>query len=675
MNQRVVVLFSLLALACGPAARASGPSIAALGGARAITSITDLEEARDAAQLGAETWVATDDGLFIYASDGAVRHLGREEGLPSDDVIAIAVDGDAALALTAAGLVSIRGTAITPVPLPATQRMTDLAVATDGTVWVCSLSGLVRRVAGEWEVFGDPFPCTTLAPTPEGQLWVGTANGLYFVEGDVIREHAISGGIPEGYVRSVVPVLPGQILALLSGPNRTKLGFFDGEHWYGYTLPVAGDERAVGLVAADGLTLLVTTGHAYVVAPNGGGSPFSATDAGDANVRSFRAASTPAASATPPAEVSASDTLRAPSAFGEPRSGAPVSAPGLFARPFDLGGATNFYRAFGDGAHGYAGVANAGVVLLARGAETRLRSRSLVSAEDLQLATDLDGAVWVRGRDGDVAKMVDGRLRRLALPDEIVPQAIASGPEGAYLVAIVRGTSTVRVYTSTRTGFRQLLERALTLPTALESIPFAAVGRDGRVWAAVRIQREDGSGARTFGAVVLDPANETVLYHHRGADTEGIGLALPDEVSTMAFDAEGNAWFATLSGAVRVEQHQAIVFGEARGVRGDVVTDIVAGSNVLWIAAAEGLGSYADREFNFFQPPIVTEHRPTALATDLDGHVWAAGRYGLLQYDGTSWAHFDASTGLPTDELRDVEVDGAGRVWLLTADALLILAR
>ena len=141
----------------------------------------------------------------------------------------------------------------------------------------------------------------------------------------------------------------------------------------------------------------------------------------------------------------------------------------------------------------------------------------------------------------------------------------------------------------------------------------------------------------------------------------------------MAFDAAGNAWFATLSGAVRVEPFQAIVFGEARGVRGDVVTDVVAGTNVMWIAAAEGLGSYAEREFDFFQPPIVSEHRPTSLAADSAGHIWAAGRYGLLQHDGEAWAHFDSASGLPTDDLRDVEVDGQGHVWLLTERALLVL--
>ncbi len=271
MDPRLLVALSLFALACGPASRASGPTIAALGGARSITAITDLEEARDAAQIGGETFVATDDGLFIYAADGSARHLGRSEGLPSDDTIAVIADGDAALVATAAGIASVTGTTVTPVDAPPTQRLTDLASTGDGTVWACSLSGLVRRVAGAWEVFGDPFPCTTLAPTPEGQLWVGTANGLYFVECDVIREHAVSGCIPEGYVRSIVPVLPGQILALLSGPMRTKLGLFDGEHWYGYTLPAASEERAVGLVAGEGGTILVTTGHAYLVAPNGAG--------------------------------------------------------------------------------------------------------------------------------------------------------------------------------------------------------------------------------------------------------------------------------------------------------------------------------------------------------------------------------------------------------------------
>jgi len=81
-------------------------------------------------------------------------------------------------------------------------------------------------------------------------------------------------------------------------------------------------------------------------------------------------------------------------------------------------------------------------------------------------------------------------------------------------------------------------------------------------------------------------------------------------------------------------------------------------------------------------PAIVREHRPLALAIDIRGTLWAAGRYGLLENEGGQWTHLGAAStdangrrlpGLPTSELRDVEVDGSGRVWLLTAESVIIL--
>ena len=680
MTRHSLLLVSLLAIACGPAARVTGPTIAALGGARSIRAITDLEEVRDVARIGASTIVATDDGLLVYGSDPHPIRLGIDEGLPSEDVIAIAIDGDAALVATAAGLATLRGTTLTAsTDTPPTERITDIAVMPDGTAWLCSLSGLARRRSGTWELFGEPFVCTTLAPTPEGQLWVGSANGLYYVvstpDGDVVHEHTTSVGMPEGYVRAIVPVLPGQILALVSGTMSTRLGFFDGHHWYGYTLPGAGEERILGLVDEGGVTMLVGTDHVWVVAPTGGGESLSPTDASDASPHTITAPVLPVDQATVPAPVSASEVLRAPSRFASVRP-APPHAPGLVARAYDVG-ASRFYRAIQDGEHAYLAIANEGVMAIAHGGGTRHTSHSLVHAEDLQLAIDADGAAWIRAADGDIGKMVDGRFRRVPLPREVAPQAIATGVEGAYLVVIAldaerHPTNVVQVYLATTTGFRQLAERTLTLPSRLDGIPFVGVGPNGHVWLGLRIAREEGVGTRMFGAAVIDPASETILYHHRDA-AQGTGLSIPEEVSTMTFDSAGNAWFAALSGAVRVEPFQAITFGESRGVRGDVVTDVAQAHDAMWIAAAEGLGSYADQHFDFFQPALVTQHRPTSLAADPSGHLWAAGRYGLLEHDGTSWAHFDSTSGLPTDDLRDVEVDRQGRVWLLTADAVLVL--
>jgi hypothetical protein len=547
----------------------------------------------------------------------------------------------------------------------------DLAIQSDGTAWLCTLSGLLRRQGDAWARFGDPFVCTTLAATPEGHLWVGTAQGILYVQGDVVREHPVSGGIPEPYVRAIVPVLPGQILALLQGPSRAQIGYWDGSQWYGYTLPGV-EEPVVGLVMRGGADVtLITRDRAWTIAPTGtSGTALRPLSARPGNVRSFRA--TFSTDSSPPPEVDPSRVLRPLQRLADvPTSGSMPSAPPLVATAVGEPLPGHHYRAFQADERAFVAASNRGIVeLLRRGEPRRYRSRSLVPESDLQVATDTTGAVWVRGRGNQMAKWVDGRLRRLVFPDDIAPQAIASSARGAFLAALVPGTRTVRIFVAEGSGFRPLLERTLQPPIA--SIPFFGVAPDGKFWLAISVPREDGSTV-TRGAAVLDPSSEAVVYHHRGAP-HGQGLPLPDEISAITFDGAGNAWFATLSGAVRVEEYQAIVFGEARGVRGEVVTDIASGAGRMWIAAAEGLGSYAERRFDFAQPAVVRQHRPVALASDAAGHLWAAGPAGLLQYDGTTWYHYGAAEGLPFESLLDVEVDGANRVWLLAEEAVLVLS-
>ncbi len=708
MARTQIAVLGLMLAACGPAtSRPLRPSLSVGADARTIRTLTDLEEARDVAVLGGTTYVATDDGLLAYEGAESPRHVGRAEGLPSDDVTALAVDGDALLIATAGGLSSYAGGAVGSIAIPATARITDLAITSDGAAWVCSLSGLLRRdPAGAWSVVGEPFHCTTLAATPEGQLWAGSDAGVLFIEADaegiVVREHGAASGIPERFVRSIVPVLPGQILTLLGGASRSVVGFFDGTAWHAYTLPteaVTDAERGVGLVGSEREgTFLVTTNHVFLIAPTGAGVGFvPTTSSHDANVRSFRATLTPADQATAPEDVSAS-VLSASQPLASPPASAPSArGPALVARALELDVVGAVRTLTGNGA-AYVAIGSAGILELTRGGSARpLRSHSLVHESDLQLANGSGGEVWVRAADGDIGRFADGRLRRLPLPEGITPQSLATGRRGAYLTALAASAppaegeapaagSTVRVFTSTEGGFRALVERTLNLTAT--ALPFTGVGADGRVWIGVRITRESGSGERMRGAVVIDPDAEAVVYHHRGADhaTDG-GLPLPDEVTGMTFDDAGNAWFAALSGAVRVEEHQAIVFDGTRGVRGDVVTDVAAGAGAMWIAAAEGLGSYADRQFDFVMPEIVMTHRPVALAIDDQGHLWAGGRYGLLHHDGTSWSHVPvlsedgaaedpaAPPSLPITEIRDIEVDGAGRVWILGPDRVLLLTR
>jgi sugar lactone lactonase YvrE len=674
-----VFAFLIVALGCGPTAlrpETGGGSTVSLGGqsSRRVETLTDLEEVRAVVTADGLVYAATDSGLLRFDASGAGAFV---EGLPSDDVTGLAQDEGGLLVATGAGMVRLAGEEVTPVEgVPRIGHLTDMVKAADGTVWLCGLGGLARRTEARWETFGEPVRCTDLAPTPEGTLWAGTTEGLWYVEGDVIREHPISGGMPEGYVREIVPVLPGQILAILQGPNDAQIGYWDGERWYGYTLRGL-EGQAVGLVRRGRDVLLVSQNRVLAIAPRGEGVPLEPLHAEEGTVRSFRAR-TQAADEHPPGELPGPDALAEPKPLADVPDNRPsVDAPGFRARPLEVELPGLAYDAFVQGADAFLAIANGGVLQLpAEGMPRHLRSLTLVPERDLQVATDPSRTVWMLSRDRQLAKFVNDRLRRSPLPEGHVAQALATGPEGAVLVTRVpeEGPNVVQLFVHRGSSWSPLVRRTLELPTELVGVPFAGVDADGKVWLALRVRRESGSGERMRGAAVIDPNVEQVVYHHRGADRAAGGLPLPDEISAMDFDTD-NAWFASLSGLVRVGASQAVVFGEARGVRGEVVTDAVVGSGVIWVASAEGLGTYDRSAFDYNQPARVQEARPTRLAMDLSGHLWATSNDGLVLHEGEEWTLLDADDGLPDAALNDVEVDAAGRVWILAEDRVMVLER
>ncbi len=681
--RRVVPLFVCLlsATACGPTAlreQETTPTVS-LGDtqSRRVRTLTDLETVRDVIAAEDSVFVATDLGLLQYA-EGGEAEVQRVAGLPSDDVRALEEDEGALLIATGGGMVRLAdGTAAPVEGVPDVGAVSDMARTADGTLWICGLGGVARRTSDGWEAFGEPVHCTTLAPTPEGQLWVGTTAGLWYVEGDVVREHPISGGIPDGYVRSVVPVLPGKIMALVQGPTDAKIAYWDGETWFGYTLPGLGGP-AVELVRRGRDVLLLSPSRAVAIGPTGNGVGLSPLESHEGTVRSFRARITPAAEHHP-AEAADEDVLKEPRSLAVIPEGHPtVSAPSFSAQPVELELPGDVYEAFVDGADAYLAIANGGVLRLRRSSPPRaLRSLSLVPEEHLQVATDSGRTVWMLSRDGELTKMVNGRLRRSRLPDGLVAQALATGPHGAVLLTLEpeAGPGVVRLFQNSGGGWSPLAQRTIEVPTQLTGVPFIGVAPDGKVWVAPRIQRENGSGERMRGFAVIDPNAETIVYHHRGADREQGGLPVPDEVSAIDFDTDGNAWVASLSGLIRVGAAQAVIFGEARGVRGEVVSDVAVGNSVIWVASAEGLGAYDRTRFDYGQPAFVQEARPTELATDLNGNLWAASSHGLVVHRDGEWSILGEDAGLPVTALRDVQTDAADRVWLLAEDRVMVLGR
>ncbi|MDW8363757.1 MAG: hypothetical protein RMK74_15295 [Myxococcales bacterium] len=661
---------------------------------RAVVDASDPDEIRDVSARATDVWVATDRGVLVYTvgREHEPQRITRAQGLVSDDVHAVAVheSGRCAVA-TSAGLVEIEGGRVTgAVEHPPAGRIVDLAWM-GSTLWACGDLGLARRRDGQWARIGERAGCTTLVSAADGVLWVGTTSGLWRLQQDVVREHAPGHGIPEPFVRDVVPLGPDRLLALLVGPAGSVFAHWDGRRWYAYT--IAGLQApAVGLVPHRERVLLVTPGHSFVVR-TAGLLETSATEALHAlsrseprGVLSYRARERLAEQLEP-------ETRRDDDPLGQTRREpvrlvpVPENAPTVSAPAFgvaiadDVPPVRDAYLARASGGWLFVADGPRGLVALSpAGARAELRSRDLVDDDDLQLASDVQGQTWLLARDGSLVQVREGRWRRFVPPGEVFVTALAGADTGAYVAGAVRGAlATVRVYRIAPDGLVPVVERALQLPGPLVRVPFMGVEAGERFWLALEVD-DPALGRRMRGAAVISARDEAVTYHHRAARRDGPdgpgALTLPDEISTIDLNQPGMAWFATLSGAVRLGDHQAVVFGEARGVRGEIVTDVAVGTGErVWVAAAEGLGFYENRRFHFAVPAAVQSARPTRLAIDGEGNLWCVGPRGGFFHDGRQWHPFGRAQGLPTDTLRDVEVDATGRVWLLAEDRLFVLTR
>jgi hypothetical protein len=566
---------------------------------------------------------------------------------------------------------------------PPVGKVTTLVLADDGTLWAGGVEGLARYGDGAWSRFGEQAAITTIVKTPEGNLWVGTTSGLFYVEGDVIREHGIDRGIPEAYVRSIVPVRPGEILALVQGPTDSKIAYWNGDRWFSYTVNL--DAPAVSLVQRGTDYLLITPQNAFAIEPEVGSGavrlmPLSISDV--RGVRSFGARIMSVEELDPPpdGQEPPSDVSREPLRLAlVPENHPTMDAPPFGIRPVSVEMPEQTYWARSVSEDLFLADMNRGVSKLdARGAKSDFRSLDLVSERDLQIAIDASQNTWVLSADRSLAIYRDGRLSRVPAPEGVQVQCLSNGPDGAYVMTRVSDqASTVRLYRVSGDGWTQQFERELTVDPPLTGVEFFGMTDEREIWAGLRVVNEMGESPRMRGVAVFREQGD-IIYHHRAADPEAMpgSLRMPDEVENIDLGMPNYAWFPSLLGAIRVGNSQAVVFGEARGVRGEVVSDLAVGDNErVWIAAAEGVGYYENSTFEFRLPQDVQQSRPLSLALDSGGNVWAAGPNGVAFHDGTNWHRLTEETGLPTNSLVDVEVDAADRVWLLATDRLMIFSR
>ncbi|MFN6946495.1 MAG: two-component regulator propeller domain-containing protein [Cytophagaceae bacterium] len=119
-------------------------------------------------------WIATEDGVFLYANSGEIRHLTMEDGLAHNHVYSIFVDKDNAVWF-----------------------------ATHGTGLSCYNNGTIINHRSPMEAKGVEINC--FSQDQKGRLWIGTyGQGIFLFDGnEFLKNYTTRDGLVSNYCYSI----------------------------------------------------------------------------------------------------------------------------------------------------------------------------------------------------------------------------------------------------------------------------------------------------------------------------------------------------------------------------------------------------------------------------------------------------------------------------------------
>jgi signal transduction histidine kinase/ligand-binding sensor domain-containing protein len=220
-------------------------------------------------------WIGLRDGLAV--GDGKTGRVQRVRALEGDSVLCVFEDaeGNHWVGTETSGLHVLRQLKFRSEAGLAGLAVTSIVEAADGAMWVGTRDDGLRRVVGG--VVTEPVPVEKLtsgvilclAADDEGNIWVGTPDGLSIVDAKGgVKKITSADGLPDDYVRSIVEQVGDRSemwVGTQKGMARVYLGLV--EQVLTSRDGLAGD--MVGAMLSSGQGLLVgTSGGLSAVGPH-----------------------------------------------------------------------------------------------------------------------------------------------------------------------------------------------------------------------------------------------------------------------------------------------------------------------------------------------------------------------------------------------------------------------
>jgi signal transduction histidine kinase/ligand-binding sensor domain-containing protein len=278
----------------------------------------------------------------------------------------------------------------------------------------------------------------------------------------------------------------------------------------------------------------------------------------------------------------------------------------------------------------------------------------------LRMLRDRDGGLWVGPAGRGIVHIHQGRTDVFSQLDGLSGDDIYDlfeDREGNIWVATINGLD----------RFRELPVVTYSRNQGLSEIPWAGLvaTRDGSIWFAAL----DGLNRLNQGQVTVYRQ-----HHTRAGMREIADSGLPDEgVGSLFHDSRGRIWVSTLTGIGYMEHDRFIPSAVPGGFVGSLAEDS-AGN--LWIANRDlGLFRLPPRGEVQRIPWTAFRHKDPAviLAPDpLHGGLWLGfSRGGVAWFrDGQVQTSYSGADGLSEGRVSDLRFDDGGALWIAAENGL-----
>lgn len=621
-----------------------------------IRSFTEPSATKLLRSTGGYVFAVTGRGVERWGRDGNVVELSTRSGLPSDQVLNVAVDGERkALWILTLGALGRYGTStevfteldgpiedvgLTLSALKADDR-TALAAADDGGVWLGTPQGLHYGSSEGWASTPVKDPVVALSESSDGLL-IATTRGLLLrrESGDLLPIGAEQGCVVTKVEHMLVaPKLGGTLVIGTDERGSPRMAIGSGQEWHSFrVLPGMTFTDA----AADGVgVLLMGGGQLFRLAPRDQIEPQLLAREG---VR------------LSPMSSSGPDLVLA----GMPA----VLPPGAMSVAWS-------------GEHVLVGTRDIGVARFLEG-EARpsswLRRRQMfVDATTLSVACSAPDNCWLATGARSAWHWTGARFTPGG-PDEAVLAVVRDRAGFIYALHREEQANAIQLSRVDAQGqWAKIPKIALVTPGSTPEISFARFAAAGQLWIGLRYR--EGLDVRPWGVAIVEISSGRVQYHHasasdpksakpggRGDRAERGKKMLPIPLGVVDADVRGDAaWFATRAGVARLQMGAVQMWDETNGLRSELARAIAATrGNSVFVATAAGVGRFDGAAWQF---PAQLGFEVNDLAATAAGQLWMATARGIAAYDGATVRRVDMRRGLVENEILDIAVDRYDRIW------------